>query len=153
MPPIAGVIVSPMAATLIAMPKKPPASDLDRNAGLRLRAAREVLGFKQEQLANRIGVGRTALANWEGGKLPDIRAMVRLLQETGIPLEWIYAGSLQRVDYDLAEELRAKAAQLGAVVGGAVAEWPMAVSRRDALGTPREASAVPASARHRTLHE
>ena len=136
------------------MPKKPPASEMDRNAGLRLRATREVLQLKQEQLANMIGVTRTALANWEGGKLPDVRAMVRLLQETGIPMEWIYAGSLQRVDYDLAERLRAKAAALGAVIGGPVAEWPAARVRRDLLSVPRDPAATPSiSSRGRTLHE
>lgn len=137
------------------MPKKLPSSMLARQAGLRLRAAREVIGLTQEQLAKQLGIGRTALANWEGGRLPDVRAMVRLLSDFGISLEWIYAGSLARVPYDDARALEAAAAELGAVVGGPVAEWPSAVRQRDALlpAARQPAQAPAATRRSRTLHE
>ncbi len=139
------------APQLPIMPRKPPASELDVMAGLRLRAVREVLGYRQETMANLIGVTRTALANWEGGKLPDVRAMVRLLMQEGIPLEWIYAGQVRRVDYERAQDLLDKAAELGAVVGGPVAEWPAAVARMDRA---RLAARAPdRSLRRRTFHE
>ena len=81
-------------------------------AGRRLRATREALGLRQEALASELGIGRTTLANWEGGKLPDVRAMVRLLAERHIPLEWIYAGLLRGVPHALARALEHRAAEL-----------------------------------------
>lgn len=142
---------------LCAMPKKPPASDLDRMAGLRLRAVREAWDeagvVKQESFANGIGVTRTALANWEAGKLPDVRAMARLYDWLGIPLEWIYLGQLRHVDYDLAGRLRDAAARLGAAVGGPVVEMPTATSRKPGLAAQRIPGHVPTRRRRVTLHE
>jgi len=132
------------------MPKKDLPSEIDRMAGLRLKAVREVLGMTQESLAHVLGVTRTALANWEGGRLPDVRAMVRLSQKFQIPLDWIYAGALGHVPYDLAAQLEARCAEIGAVVGGPVAEWPAAPHARNGAmpaGTP------PRRSGGRTLHE
>ena len=132
------------------MPKKDLPSELDRMAGLRLKAVREVLGMTQESLAHVLGITRTALANWEGGRLPDVRAMVRLSQKFQIPLDWIYAGALGHVAYDLAAQLEASCAKLGAVVGAPVAEWPTATrARNGAVPT----AAVPVRPAGRTLHE
>ncbi len=94
------------------MPKKAPASLLDLESGLRLHATRLALGRGQQDFAVLLGVGRTTLANWEGGKLPDVRAMVRLLDAEGVPLEWIYAGMLRRVEAELSEKLRVELSEL-----------------------------------------
>lgn len=142
---------------LHAMPRKPPSSEIDRNAGLRLRAVRDTFALdgpiNQAFFASRIGVERTALANWEGGKLPDVRAMVRLNQWIGIPLEWIYLGQLAHVAFDLADRLVARAAELGAVVGGPMAEWPMEVRSRQGLSGSRQPAAVPHRRSTVVLHE
>jgi DNA-binding XRE family transcriptional regulator len=140
------------------MPKKPPASEIDRMAGLRLRAVREAWDpngvIRQETFAAKLGVTRTALANWEAGKLPDVRAMVRLYDWLGIPLEWIFLGQLRHVDYDLADRLAAAAAALGATVGAAAApEWPMAVERQPGTRAMRQPGAIPVRPRRATLHE
>lgn len=106
-------------------------SEIVTQAGRRLRAVREALGWQQERFAEEIGVTRTALANWEGGtRLPDVLAMVRLFRRFGVPLEWIYAGEVRHVEYDLAQALIEKAAELQAVVGAPTAEWPMEVATR-----------------------
>ena len=92
-------------------------------AGLRLKAVREMFyergPIKQDAFAAKIGVARTALANWESGKLPDIRAIVRLYDWLGVPLEWIYLGQTRHVELALAERLISRALELGAAVEGA----------------------------------
>jgi transcriptional regulator with XRE-family HTH domain len=124
-PDLAGCGTQPRVST-----KERP-SEIVIQAGRRLRAVREALSWPQERFADEIGVTRTALANWEGGtRLPDVLAMVRLFRRFGIPLEWIYAGELRHVEYDLAQALIDKAADLGAVVGAPTAEWPAAVTSR-----------------------
>lgn len=139
------------------MPKKPPISEQDRMAGLRLRAVREAWDergvIKQETFAAKLGVTRTALANWEAGRLPDVRAMVRLYDWLGIPLEWIFLGQLRHVDYGLAERLAAAAAALGAAIGGPAPEWPMQVERRAGLASSRPPASIPIRRRRITLHE
>lgn len=126
-------------------------------AGLRLRAVREAWDqagvVKQESFANGIGVTRTALANWEAGKLPDVRAMARLYEWLGIPLEWIYLGQLRHVDYDLAERLRDAAARLGAAVGGQTPQWPMQIERKPGIAAHRLAASIPTRKKRVTLHE
>ena len=136
------------------MPRKPPASEIDVMAGRRLRAVREAMGIGQAAFGHIVGVERTTLANWEAGRLPDVRAMVRLMQKVGVPLDWIYAGYLRNLPYEVAEMLEARAADLGAVVGGPVAEWPMEIDRRPGLQSLRAPAAVPAKRLRRvTFHE
>lgn len=129
------------------MPRKEAPTELDVMAGRRLKAVREAFAedgpINQALFGSKIGVTRTALANWEAGKLPDVRAMVRLNHWLGIPLEWIYLGQLRHVERDLADRLEQRAAVLGAVVGGPVAEWPMQKERRPGLEGMRPAAAVP----------
>jgi transcriptional regulator with XRE-family HTH domain len=135
---------SAAAATIRVMPKPLASSELMTQAGLRLRAARQVLDVSQEVLAAQIKVERAALANWEqGSRLVSVLAMMRLYQRFGIPLEWIYCGELRQVPYEIGEQLKDEAAKIGAVVGGPVAEWPMAVVRRPGLAAQKPAAAVP----------
>ena len=153
-----GVTLSTQLTDLHVMPRKPPASEIDRNAGLRLRAVRETFSpdgpINQEFFAAKIGVGRTTLANWEAGKMPDSRAMVRLNLWIGVSLDWIYVGEIGRISFDWAERLRQRAAELGAVVGGPVAEWPMAVRARPGPEGMRSPAAVPKTKRRTvTLHD
>jgi DNA-binding XRE family transcriptional regulator len=99
------------------VPKKTPSTGLDLMAGLRLRAVRQALEVRQETMAKELGIGRTTLANWEGGMLPDVRVMMRLFVNHGISIEWIYAGLLRNVPYEMAQRLKIHAAELGAAVG------------------------------------
>lgn len=139
------------------MPKKPPATEIDRMSGLRLRAVREVWDpqgvIKQETFAAKIGVERTALANWEAGKLPDVRAMVRLYDWLGIPLEWIFLGQYRHVDYNLADRLKEAAARLGAAVGAPSKQRPMAVERNPGLAAHKVPGQVPLRRPRGILHE
>lgn len=126
------------------MSKAERPSEMKRQAGLRLRTVREHLQLKQESMANLLGCTRTALANWEAGeRLPDVAAMVRLYSRTGITLEWIYAGSLREMSYDKSAALERIAAELGAVVGGPVAEMPAEVGRRPGAQAHKPPAQVP----------
>ena len=137
------------------MAKTQRPSEMKTQAGLRLKAARLALDVeRQDVFAAALGVSPTAYGNYELGKrLPDAAMLVRLLAKSGIGADWVYAGSLAGVPFDIAQILLEKAAEVGAVVGGPVAEWPMATA---AGARPRPAAAVP-QRRHRggrvTLHE
>ena len=132
------------------MPVTPRASEIKTQAGRRLRAARLMLGFeRQEGFANLIGVGVSTLSMWENGeRLCDPLAMTRLWQKTKIGPDWIYAGSLAGVPYDRAQELAAKAAEIGAVMDGPVAEFP-----REAEHAARRPAAAPKRPAGRVLHD
>lgn len=45
-----------------------PIEAVHQQVGLRIRAIREALGLNQEELAKRIGVERTSIANIEAGR-------------------------------------------------------------------------------------
>ena len=106
------------ASTVRRVPNAQRASDLKTMAGLRLKAARLVLGVeRQDVMANVLGVQPSAYNNWEKGhRLPDVAAMVRLLNRSGVSLDWIFAGELRSMPFDLAARLQEQAQEPGAAV-------------------------------------
>lgn len=94
--------------------------DVKTMAGLRLRAARLAIGVtRQADMAEQLKVSITAYNNYENGaRLPDVYTMVRLLELTGIGPDWVYAGQLRGVPYDLATKLRVAASDLGVAADG-----------------------------------
>jgi DNA-binding XRE family transcriptional regulator len=124
-----------------------------RQAGLRLAALREAMGITQEQLAALLGVGRNTLAMWETGKnRPDPLALARA-QQHGIPLEYVLLGLTRHVEHGHMAALKEIAQRTGAVLNGAVAEFPAVAATRGAL-SPRNADpAAPPRPPRRTLHE
>ena len=88
------------------MPRSPREPEISEATGRRLAAVRLALGLQQEALAARLGVSRSALANWEnGGRLADVLAMLRLRERYNVPLDYIYAGSMYGLPFDLAHEI------------------------------------------------
>ena len=66
--------------------------------GDRLRKAREFAGLEQGELADRIGISRGTVSNYElsRGQRPPKRLVLRAWAEiTGVPLDWL-AGDLLR---------------------------------------------------------
>lgn len=132
------------------MPKKPPredhATEMLRQAGLRLAALREAKGWTQDQLAALIGVGRGALAMWEGGRnAPNCLALARA-QMHGIPLEWVLLGITRHIEHGDMQALTERCRALGAVMDRPTPQFPMAAP------VPAPVAAVPRR-RITQLHE
>jgi transcriptional regulator with XRE-family HTH domain len=56
----------------------------------RLRKAREYAGLEQNELAERIGLGRTTISNYERGTTPPKRPLLlSWAMATGVSLDWL----------------------------------------------------------------
>ncbi|MEH6416202.1 helix-turn-helix transcriptional regulator [Pseudomonas sp. CGJS7] len=57
----------------------------------RIRRARLQAKLSQQELASKIGVQRSAVAQWEknGGNLPSMNHLIEIALETGVTLEWL----------------------------------------------------------------
>lgn len=110
-------------------PLKPaidPASLQRRHAGLRLKAVRHMLSRPVEAMANLMGLSTKAYQAYESGQnLITPMPAYRLMVMERVPMEWLYAGDLRRADHDIAQMLTTSSAEVGAVVGGPVPEFPM----------------------------
>lgn len=104
-----------------------------------------------EQMASLLGISTKAYQAYESGQnMITPMPAYRLLVIERVPMEWLYAGDLRRSDHDVAQMLEAAAAEVGAVVGGPVPEFPMQtdhVLRAPAAPPARRRSAA------RRLHE
>jgi hypothetical protein len=133
------------------MPRAEVPSEIILQASRRLRAAQRALDLRNVDMAKMLDVGENTYGNWVGSNpqrmLPEI-AMLRLWQQTRIPMEFIYGGDISRTDYEMAEKLKAACAIEGAVIGAPVAEFPM---QTDHIGRPP--ARVPRRAPRTTLHD
>lgn len=69
------------------------ASDLAFNAE-QIRSLREGLGLSQQEFAERIGVSKQAVSQWEAGvTAPSIENLLRVVNVTGAKLESFFAGA------------------------------------------------------------
>jgi transcriptional regulator with XRE-family HTH domain len=72
----------------------------------RIRWHREVLGLTQKEYAEKAGLKRAQLNNWEGGDFQVGLAGARALRKTyGLSLDFIYEGEEQALDMTLRKEL------------------------------------------------
>lgn len=61
--------------------------------GERIRNLRDNRGFKQQDLANKIGISRQVLSNWERGYTPvDAEGVVELAKILGVSSDYILYG-------------------------------------------------------------
>lgn len=82
----------------------PMADDRPRN---RVRQARRNAGLSQQQLADRIGVHRSAVAQWEkaGGSHPTMENLAKVAIATSVSFEWLGTGrGRMRYTSDLQQE-------------------------------------------------
>lgn len=89
------------------MPKKPlkPEQTMEAVCG-RLIDLRQALGLKQNEIAQRAGMSATQWSNYEKrSRMPNIQDMIRLADEFGASLDYIYRGLLGGLPHDLAMKL------------------------------------------------
>ncbi|MBR0651369.1 helix-turn-helix transcriptional regulator [Roseomonas terrae] len=96
---------------VMSIPERP--SDAVDGAATRLRAAREVLGVQQQDMARACGAEPQRWSNWESARhLPDALVMVRAHQLYGISLDWVYAADPKNLPGRLLDGLRARFPEL-----------------------------------------
>lgn len=72
-----------------------------QDLGKRIRQARALQAWTQTEFAKRIGVHRSAAAQWEqrDGTMPSVENLIRIAKATGVQFEWLATGrGPQRVD-------------------------------------------------------
>jgi transcriptional regulator with XRE-family HTH domain len=64
------------------------------NIALRIRRARVLAKLSQSELAGRVGVNRSAVAQWEreGGTHPSVEHLATVSVATRVPFEWLATG-------------------------------------------------------------
>lgn len=68
----------------------------------RLRTLREEKGMTQTDLANRAGVSRTNISNWETGqRIPCIKVVETIAKEFCVPMDYLYGSSDERYNVKL----------------------------------------------------
>lgn len=78
----------------------------------RLRKAREDADLDQAELAERIGVSRSTIGNYEGAKVTPRKPILRLwAEETGVPLAWLLDGYGATSDLEFAGKRCTRASQ------------------------------------------
>lgn len=66
-------------------------SDNNGNLHITLEACRVNANLKQQELADKIGVSRTTICNWENGKTSPTSVQLQKISEiTGIPINFIF---------------------------------------------------------------
>ncbi|MGS1080287.1 helix-turn-helix domain-containing protein [Pseudoxanthomonas beigongshangi] len=72
----------------------------------RIRQARQHAGLSQQELSERIGVTRGAVANWESDSeiTPTVEHMIQLALLTGVNFEWLATGRDARNDDQIASQ-------------------------------------------------
>jgi transcriptional regulator with XRE-family HTH domain len=64
-----------------------------RDIGIRIREAREDLGWTQDQLASAVGVSRSAVAQWETGRAGQVTTnLTRVAAALGVGVEHLMYG-------------------------------------------------------------
>lgn len=78
--------------------------------GEKVKAVRTMAGLTQEQFAQRLGVTRQAVSNWENGRnLPDIEVVIAMSQTFGVSLdELILGGEDMAQENDKREDMAEK---------------------------------------------
>lgn len=74
--------------------------------GRRVLALRNALGHNQTAFAKLTGLSQSALANYEAGhRRPDLDAAFKLVNRTGITLDWLYLGVRSGLPQRLLEQV------------------------------------------------
>jgi transcriptional regulator with XRE-family HTH domain len=101
-----------------------PASEFQKDAGLRLRRLLQMLDLKQTEAAALMGVTKHVLRNWLAGDNPvQPYPLYRLCRIKGVDFNYVYLGIWDGLPHRLAKELEEEAlAGLQSTLGAERAE-------------------------------
>lgn len=89
--------------------------DFKLAVAFRLRTVREAFEKSQEEIGNKLGVGKTAISNYEKGtRALDPFCALQLKMAYNAPFEWIYGGDESTLAPNLATKLEKAAHELRA---------------------------------------
>lgn len=81
-------------------------SDFHAAVGARLKKVRLALGRSQNDFAKKLGMGGSAISNYEkGDRAVDPYDAFKLKMSYGVPLEWLYGGDESSLPPHLQEKL------------------------------------------------
>ena len=106
--------------------------------GIRIRDVRRERGWTQDQLANAVGVSRSAVAQWETGRAGQVTTnLTRIAEVLEVGVEYLMYGDDKRAPAEarLGDELALSAAVSGVFGGGP----PASVADRTTPGRRFEA--------------
>jgi transcriptional regulator with XRE-family HTH domain len=64
-----------------------------RDIGRRLTALREAMGYNGAAFARLVDISQSAMANYEAGtRRPDLNQAFKIVNRTGVTLDWLYLG-------------------------------------------------------------
>jgi transcriptional regulator with XRE-family HTH domain len=65
-----------------------------RNFSARITAAREKAGYNQTELAKIVGIGKSAMSEYENGKnTPGTKTVAKLAKALDVSIEWLMTGN------------------------------------------------------------
>lgn len=81
----------------------------DERRGLRIRAAREALGYNQRKLCQLLDIQPNRWNQFEkGSRNPPVDPMMKWADRMGVSLDWVYRGRLDAVPPTLASAIADK---------------------------------------------
>jgi transcriptional regulator with XRE-family HTH domain len=84
--------------------------DLPTDVARRLRRTREAIGLDQQQFGTRAGMSQSQYNQYETGKrLITLASAMKLCEEYGLTLDWVYRGDPSGLPYRLATAIRDRA--------------------------------------------
>lgn len=90
------------------MKRKPPKRRVSGSTGTRIRALRDAKGWKQDRLADELGVHLSAVSHWERGQsVPDMHHLTPLADLLGTTVAALIEG--EKAYAELSEIIEAKA--------------------------------------------
>ncbi len=74
----------------------PDSAPSTEGAAIRIREARRALGLTQDELARRVGVSRSAIAQWETDRTGQVRAnLARVASVLGVSIGYLITGETE----------------------------------------------------------
>lgn len=60
--------------------------------GIRIKLGRDMAGFTQKVLGEKVGVSDTTIRRWERGVIPDSASLIKIAKALDTPVEYFFRG-------------------------------------------------------------